>query len=286
MTPISRRRAVGLSVQTGLVAIVGHSAAASRGQPVATPPPTAPATPAAAPVYSTGSAVPWDGFPRQNLDWVREVVGASHGNEAKVRELVTDHPALANAVWDWGFGDWETALGAAAHTGRRSIAEFLISKGARVDLFAAAMLGYLDVIKGLVEASPGIQKTRGPHGIHLLAHAKAGGDQAAKVVEYLESVGGAGDPIPTQPITPEERGKYTGQYAYGPGPTDRFNVLVEKDALWIERPGHTKRGLNHVGNDEFFPAGSAAVRIRFDLASAVRTLTVVDGSMSIAAKAL
>ena len=41
-------------------------------------------------------------------------------DEARVKELVTTHPHLANAWWDWGFGDWESPLGAAAHTGRRN----------------------------------------------------------------------------------------------------------------------------------------------------------------------
>jgi hypothetical protein len=82
-------------------------------------------------------------------------VGASHRDEAKVRELVTAHPALANAAWDWGFGDWETALGAASHTGRRGIAELLLERGARPDVFCAAMLGRLEIVKGYVELNPG-----------------------------------------------------------------------------------------------------------------------------------
>ena len=44
-----------------------------------------------------------------------------------------------NASWDWGGGDWETGLGAAAHMGRRDIAELLLGRGARLDLFAAAI---------------------------------------------------------------------------------------------------------------------------------------------------
>ena len=38
--------------------------------------------------------------------------------------------ALACATLDWGFGDWETALGAASHVGRPEIAEYLIANGA------------------------------------------------------------------------------------------------------------------------------------------------------------
>ncbi|MFT3883265.1 MAG: hypothetical protein QM703_26880 [Gemmatales bacterium] len=51
----------------------------------------------------------WPGFPRQNAKLVSEVVGKSHMDEARVKELVKAHPALVNACWDWGFGDFETA---------------------------------------------------------------------------------------------------------------------------------------------------------------------------------
>src|SRR5687768_11783515 len=57
-------------------------------------------------------------FPSQDPNAVREVVGASHKDFEKVQALVKSRPALAKASWDWGFGDWETALGAASHVGR------------------------------------------------------------------------------------------------------------------------------------------------------------------------
>jgi hypothetical protein len=93
-----------------------------------------------------------------------------------------------NACWDWGGGDFETALGAAAHTGQREIALFLLSHGARMDLFAAAMLGRLDIVKATLEGVPEARQALGPHGIPLLVHAQVGGPAAAKVLAYLESL--------------------------------------------------------------------------------------------------
>jgi len=84
-----------------------------------------------------GKPVLWPGFPRQDAKLVSEVVGKSHIDEARVRELVKAHPSLVNAWWDWGFGDWESPLGAASHVGQRGIAEFLLEHGARIDNFAA-----------------------------------------------------------------------------------------------------------------------------------------------------
>jgi hypothetical protein len=116
---------------------------------------------------------------------VNEFVGKAHGDLDRVRQLLEQHPALVNAAWDWGNGDWETGLGAAAHVGRRDIALYLIENGARMDIFAAAMLGYLDVVRATLEAVPQARTWRGPHGIALLAHAEAGGVAAAPVADFL-----------------------------------------------------------------------------------------------------
>jgi hypothetical protein len=64
---------------------------------------------------------------------VKEMVTVAHNDAKRVRELLEQHPSLANASVDWGFGDWEDALGAAAHTGRREIAEvcWLTVRGSR-----------------------------------------------------------------------------------------------------------------------------------------------------------
>jgi hypothetical protein len=118
---------------------------------------------------------------------VNEFVGKAHGDLARVRDLLGQHPALVNAAWDWGDGDWETGLGAAAHVGRRDIALLLIEHGARMDIFAAAMLGHLPIVRAMIEAVPAARQWRGPHGIPLLVHAEAGGPMAAAVADYLRS---------------------------------------------------------------------------------------------------
>jgi hypothetical protein len=117
---------------------------------------------------------------------VRDFVAKAHGDLDAVRELLESEPSLLNACWDWGGGDWETGLGAAAHMGRRDIALFLLERGARMDVFAAAMLGETEIVRALLTAFPTLRDARGPHGIPLLEHAKAGGDEAREVVELLE----------------------------------------------------------------------------------------------------
>lgn len=129
-----------------------------------------------------------DKGPRLDLGLVQEFVGVAHRDLGKVKELLGKHPTLLNAAHDWGGGDWETALGAAAHTGRRNIAMFLLENHARVDVFAAAMLGRLDFVKAAVEAFPETIAAPGPHGIPLIKHAEAGGAEAAQVLSYLRSI--------------------------------------------------------------------------------------------------
>ena len=123
--------------------------------------------------------------PALDPDAVREFVVAGHGDIDAVRAALDGEPALLNACWDWGGGDFETALGGAAHMGRREIAELLLGRGARLDVFAAAMLGMEDVVRAVLAADPAARDSLGPHGIPLIAHARAGG--ADKVVALLES---------------------------------------------------------------------------------------------------
>ncbi len=115
---------------------------------------------------------------------VYEFVAQAHSNLDRVKELLTQEPALLNAAWDWGGGDWETGLGAAAHMGRKDIAEFLLGQGARSDIFAAAVLDQIEIVKALIARQPSAKNALGPHGIPLIEHAKAGGAQ--QVLKYLE----------------------------------------------------------------------------------------------------
>ena len=113
------------------------------------------------------------------------MVANSHGDIDYVRAALAEDPTLANAAWDWGDGDWETALGAAGHMGRRDIAELLLAHGARLDIFVAAMLGELEIVESMLAAHPEMRTASGPHGISLLRHAEAGGEQARPVVALL-----------------------------------------------------------------------------------------------------
>ncbi|MGH9579080.1 MAG: hypothetical protein ACRD3R_16695, partial [Terriglobales bacterium] len=77
----------------------------------------------------TSVAQKTDKGPPLELDLVKQFVIAGHGNLERTKELLLQQPGLLNAAWDWGSGDWETAIGGAGHMGRKDIAGFLLAQG-------------------------------------------------------------------------------------------------------------------------------------------------------------
>jgi hypothetical protein len=222
-------------------------------------------------------------FPAHDPDLAREMVGVSHRDPARVRELLAGRPALANATWDWGWGDWESALGAASHVGNREIATLLLAAGARPSIFSAAMLGQLAVVKAFVAASPGIQQTRGPHGISLLAHATAGGAGAVEVAKYLEALGDADPRYTNEPLAEADLAAIVGTYAFGPAATERLTVATGELGPAIEREGRSRNLLFHLGQRVFHPPGAEAVRIRFGPGERALAVTLEDGPVVVTA---
>jgi hypothetical protein len=121
---------------------------------------------------------------------VKRFVIAGHGNLAAVKAMLAEEPNLINGAIDWGKGDFETALGGASHMGRRDIAEYLLEHNARMDIFAATMLGLIDVVTAAVAAFPNIVHVPGPHGIPLIMHAEKGGTAAKAVLDFLRPLVG------------------------------------------------------------------------------------------------
>jgi hypothetical protein len=125
--------------------------------------------------------------PAINLEIVKEFVGVSHSNLDRVKEMLENDPQLLHVSYDWGGGDYESGIEAAGHVGNKDIAGYLLSKGARYNIYLASMLGHIDVVKQVLTFNPTLLNSKGPHGFTMLHHAKKGASQV--VVEYLESLG-------------------------------------------------------------------------------------------------
>ncbi len=233
-------------------------------------------------------------YPSVDDKIVAEVVGVSHFNLERVKELVTHRPELARATWDWAFGDWETALGAASHVGRRDIAEFLMEHGARPDIFTYAMLGAFEAVKAMIASTPGIQTIAGPHGISLMQHAKTGlrvaeiPDQKASseaLIDYLEELGNA-DVLDTYgELNSSEKAKYLGDYRYGDGDTEGFSVrLNRRDMISLGKLGAFGGALYQIGDNRFVYNGVTSVEITFQMANGhVISLTVHEPDLVLTA---
>jgi hypothetical protein len=179
--------------------LIGTSAAAVSlfcGQRLLEAQPTGtPSGPASSATPESADYVP--DFPEHHPQFdrarVKRFIIAGHGNLAAVKAMLAEEPNLINGAIDWGNGDFDTALGGASHMGRRDIAEYLLEHNARMDIFAATMLGQIDIVKAATAAFPNIVNVSGPHGIPLIVHAEKGGLAAKAVLEFLQ-------PLTTQPL--------------------------------------------------------------------------------------
>jgi hypothetical protein len=181
--PISRRSFTALSA--GFVLGSAADLPAADDKPKGTPGPTE--APFERDYPLPGFKPSWK-RPQINRLLVQDFVIYAHSDLAMVQKLLEKEPALLNATMDWGGGDWESGLGGASHMGRRDIVAFLLERGARIDLFCAAMMGQLDAVKAFLTLQPKLIDARGPHGFSLHFHAQVGGKEAEQVLDYLQSI--------------------------------------------------------------------------------------------------
>jgi hypothetical protein len=113
-TPLSRRAFGGVVLGTAVTA----AAAAQEPKPSEEPMRDYPA-PTFKPQFKK---------PQLGRTLVQDFVLFGHYDLDLVKRLLEKEPALLNTAVDWGAGDWETALGGAAHMGRRDIAEYRTSR--------------------------------------------------------------------------------------------------------------------------------------------------------------
>jgi ankyrin repeat protein len=123
-----------------------------------------------------------------NRTLLQDFVIYAHSDLEMVKKLLEREPGMINGAIDWGGGDFETALGGASHMGRRDIVSFLLERGARIDIFCAAMMGQLEAVKSFLTLQPALIDAKGPHGFSLHMHAQAGGDESVAVLDYLQSI--------------------------------------------------------------------------------------------------
>lgn len=138
----------------------------------------------------TGTLIAGTGKAQDDLfdqELILEFVFAAHRSLEETKEILDKYPLLLNCTSQFKKGDFETAVGGASHMGRKDVADFLVSRGARLDMFNYAFLGYDDLIKKWVTDYPNYLNAPGPHGFTLLHHAEVGGHKT--LAEWLQQKG-------------------------------------------------------------------------------------------------
>jgi ankyrin repeat protein len=110
---------------------------------------------------------------------IDECVGNAHGNLARVQELIERYPEILNARATWN----ETPIEAATQMGNQPIIDFLIERGAPVDLFTACVLGDVSRVGAEIAGDPGLSRARGVHELPVLYFAAVG--RQVEVAELL-----------------------------------------------------------------------------------------------------
>jgi ankyrin repeat protein len=123
-------------------------------------------------------------LPELTQEYIRSFVLPGHGDLAQVKTMLAQDPRLLDAMHE---ESGETALGAASHVGNRPIAEYLLSQGARLTVYAAAMLGRQEDVAAFLAEDPALINSGGAHDIPLLFHAALSGD--ISLLEFLVEKG-------------------------------------------------------------------------------------------------
>lgn len=118
---------------------------------------------------------------------ISDFVVAAHSDLDETKRILEAYPLILNCTDQMIRGDFETAMGAASHMGRKDIADYLCERGARLDIFNLTFMGYTDLVKQLIKQFPNYLNAYGPHGYTLLHHSKMGGHD--KFSEWLMKKG-------------------------------------------------------------------------------------------------
>jgi uncharacterized Ntn-hydrolase superfamily protein len=114
---------------------------------------------------------------------IDEFVVTAHHDPDAVRERIERQPILIHARARWE----ENAVEAAAHVGRTDIVEYMLSKGAMMDICTAAMLGRRDAVEAFLREKPASAHAAGAHGIPVLYYPVISGHR--EIAEILVAAG-------------------------------------------------------------------------------------------------
>jgi ankyrin repeat protein len=103
---------------------------------------------------------------------IDQFVGVAHSSLSAMKEMLEAHPDLLHARASWD----ESAMEAASHTAGKDRIQYLLEKGAPLDIFAAIILGMRDRVAAYLEEQPELARAKGAHGIPITFYPAIVGD--------------------------------------------------------------------------------------------------------------
>lgn len=151
---------------------------------------------------------------------VQEYVGVSHGNFARMRELLAIYPRLLMAlpVWD------ELGVEAGAHVGNSEIVQLQLDSGAPASLPTAAMMGLTPLVRKLLAEDPERAHEPGAHNMPSMWYPAIGGGGPEQLeIARLLLAGGAD-------ANAEKRGQTALHWAARGGQVEMAELLLAHGA--------------------------------------------------------
>jgi hypothetical protein len=156
------------------------------------------------------------------------------------------------------------------------------------------MLGKLQAVKLMIEATPGIQSIDGPHGISLLQHARNGISkkeslsapqiaESEQLIAYLESLKNA-DGRQYLEMTDDKK-KYLGDYKYGDGEKEGLTIRLNmREMISLGKLGQFGGALYKIGDNKYIYNGAPSVQISFQFENdKVISLTIEEPDLTLKA---
>lgn len=162
---------------------------------------------------------------------INEFVAVSHGNLARMKELLALYPQVlhANASWE------ELGVEAGAHVGFKDGVRFLLDRGAPASLPTAAMMGMAAHVKRLLDEDPKRIWECGAHNMPPTWFPAIGGGEADHVETARLLLDAGADP------NAHKRGQTALHWAARGGQMEMAELLLSRGAR-VDAPARTPQG--------------------------------------------
>jgi ankyrin repeat protein len=162
---------------------------------------------------------------------INEYVAVSHGNLARMKELLDLYPKVLHANASWN----ELAVEAGAHVGAKDCVHFMLDHGAPAALPTAAMMGMTAHVRRLLDEDPGRIWECGAHNMPPMWFPAIGGGEPEQLEIARLLLDAGADP------NAHKRGQTALHWAARGGQIEMAELLLSRGAR-VDMPAKTPQG--------------------------------------------